>query len=54
MLINGVSQPMDFQLFDNLAPATTAKIEQLVQSGFYNGLEIYRNGDAGFVLPRRQ
>ncbi len=53
VLINGVSQPMDFQLFDNLAPTTTAKIEQLVNSGFYNGLQIYRNGKDGgnpFVL----
>ena len=44
VLVNGVSQPMTFQLFDNLAPNTTAQIEQLVNSGFYNGLEIYRNG----------
>jgi large repetitive protein len=42
--INGVDQVMDFQLFDDLAPATTAHIEQLVNSGFYNGLSIYRNG----------
>ncbi len=42
--INGVSQPMVFQLFDNLAPNTTAYIESLVESGFYDGLSIYRNG----------
>ena len=44
VLVNGVSQTMTFQLLDNLAPATTAAIEQLVTSGFYNGLQIYRNG----------
>jgi large repetitive protein len=42
--INGVSQSMVFQLLDNLAPNTTAYIEALVQSGFYDGLSIYRNG----------
>ena len=35
---------MDFQLFDNLAPKTAAAIESYVNAGFYNGLEIYRNG----------
>ena len=42
--INGVDEPMDFQLFDNLAPNTTAADRELGQSGFYNGLQIYRNG----------
>ena len=42
--VNGVSQPMVFQLLDNLAPNTAAYIESLVQSGFYDGLSIYRNG----------
>jgi large repetitive protein len=42
--INGVSQSMVFQLLDNLAPNTAAYIEALAQSGFYNGLSIYRNG----------
>ena len=42
--INGVDQTMDFQLLDNLSPETTAHIESLVESGFYNGLQIYRNG----------
>jgi cyclophilin family peptidyl-prolyl cis-trans isomerase len=42
--INGVSQPMVFQLLDNLAPNTAAYIEALAQSGFYDGLSIYRNG----------
>ena len=46
--INGVSEPMVFQLFDNLTN-TAADIEALVKSGFYNGLEIYRNA-TGFVL----
>ena len=41
--VNGVSQPMVFQLLDNLAN-TAAYIEALVQSGFYDGLSIYRNG----------
>jgi len=44
VLINGVSQTMDFRLLDNLAPLTAAHIEALVNSGFYNGLSIYRNG----------
>ena len=44
LVINGVTETMDFQLFDNLSPLTTAKIEQLVNSGFYTGLQIYRNG----------
>jgi cyclophilin family peptidyl-prolyl cis-trans isomerase len=53
VVVGGVTQPMDFQLFDNLAPNTTAKIEQLVQAGYYNGLQIYRNAKDGsnpFVL----
>ena len=41
--VNGTTETMDFQLFDNLSPATTAAIEALVQSGFYDGLQIYRN-----------
>ncbi|MCE5268559.1 MAG: peptidylprolyl isomerase [Planctomycetaceae bacterium] len=42
--INGVTQTMAFRLFDDMSPATTAKIESLVAAGFYNGLQIYRNG----------
>ncbi len=42
--IDGFSQPMEFQLLDNLAPATATAIENLVASGFYDGLQIYRNG----------
>ncbi len=42
--INGVDQVMDFQLLNNLAPNTVAHIESLVNSGFYDGLQIYRNG----------
>ncbi len=51
--VNGTTETMDFQLLDNLSPATTAAIEALVQSGFYDGLEIYRNAPDGtntFVL----
>ncbi len=52
--IGGTAKTMDFQLFDNLSPATTAAIEALVNSGFYDGLEIYRNAPNGsggtFVL----
>ncbi len=44
VVINGVTETMDFQLLDNLSPKTTAAIEQLVNSGYYDGLEIYRNG----------
>jgi cyclophilin family peptidyl-prolyl cis-trans isomerase len=47
--INGTTEAMDFQLFDNLAPATTAAIEAMVTSGFYNGLQIYRNSTTGGV-----
>ena len=47
VVVNGNTETMDFQLFDNLAPDTTAQIEQLVSSGFYNGLQIYRNGTDG-------
>ena len=47
--INGVDQPMDFQLLDNLAPNTSAQIESLVSQGFYDGLQIYRN-QSGFVI----
>jgi probable HAF family extracellular repeat protein len=41
--VNGTEETMDFQLFDNLSPTTTAAIEQWVNDGFYDGLEIYRN-----------
>ena len=47
VVVNGVTETMSFQLLDNLAPNTTAQIEQLVNSGFYNGLQIYRNGTDG-------
>ncbi len=49
--INGTTETMVFQLFDNLAPATTTWIESLVNSGFYNGLQIYRNGMDGSGNP---
>jgi large repetitive protein len=42
--INGASQTMVFQLLDNLSPNTAAHIESLVQSQYYDGLQIYRNG----------
>jgi probable HAF family extracellular repeat protein len=41
--VNGTEKTMDFQLFDNLSPTTTAAIEQWVNAGYYDGLEIYRN-----------
>jgi cyclophilin family peptidyl-prolyl cis-trans isomerase len=50
--VNSSDQPMTFQLFDNLAPNTAAHIESLVQAGFYNGLQIYRN-QAIFVIQGR-
>ena len=34
VLINGVSEPMTFQLFDNLAPVTASAIESWVSPGF--------------------
>lgn len=40
---------MVFQLFDDLAPQTVAKISQLVNSGFYNGLTFHRVVP-GFVI----
>ena len=33
---------LTFQLFQNLVPTTVARIEQLVNSGFYNGLKFHR------------
>ena len=45
---NAFSGTMVFHLFDDLAPNTTARIEQLVNSGFYNGLPFTRVLD-GFV-----
>jgi cyclophilin family peptidyl-prolyl cis-trans isomerase len=47
VLVNNVAQTMDFQLFNQLAPNTAAAIENLVNADFYNGLEIYRNGNTG-------
>jgi cyclophilin family peptidyl-prolyl cis-trans isomerase len=47
VLINGTSEPMTFQLFDNLAPTSATYIENLVSSGFYNNLEIYRSSTVG-------
>ncbi|MEN6449040.1 MAG: peptidylprolyl isomerase [Thermoguttaceae bacterium] len=41
--INGADKAMTFKLFDDLTPITTAAIENLVKSGYYNGLVIYRN-----------
>ena len=42
--INGTTETMTFRLFDDLAPTTTAAIEALVNSSFYNtGATIYRN-----------
>src|SRR5262249_8047525 len=35
-------------LFEDLAPQTTARIEQLVGQGYYNGLDIFRVVD-GFI-----
>jgi cyclophilin family peptidyl-prolyl cis-trans isomerase len=40
-------------LFEDLAPATTARIEQLVTSGYYNGLIFHRVLD-GFVAQTGQ
>jgi peptidylprolyl isomerase len=36
------SGSMTFQLFDDLTPLTTSRIEQLVNQGFYNGKTIHR------------
>jgi cyclophilin family peptidyl-prolyl cis-trans isomerase len=41
------------QLFEDLAPGTTARIEELVASGFYNGLDFHRILD-GFVAQAGQ
>ena len=40
-------------LFEDLAPATTARIEQLVTQGYYNGLTFHRVLD-GFVAQTGQ
>ena len=45
---NPFNGTMVIHLFDDLAPATTARIEQLVSDGFYNGLPFTRVLD-GFV-----
>lgn len=41
---NGVAKTGDmiFQLFDDLTPNTTARIKELVNSGFYNGVIFHR------------
>lgn len=44
--ING---DMIFQLFDDLAPDTAARIAELAQQGFYNGLTFHRVADDGDV-----
>lgn len=40
---------MEYQLFDDLVPTVTGRIEALAQSGFYNGLTFHRV-IAGFVI----
>ncbi len=39
------SGPLTFQLFSDLAPTTVSKIEQLANSGFYNGKSFFRIAD---------
>ena len=43
------SGTMTFQLFDNVAPETTSRIAALADTGFYDGLEIFRVID-DFIL----
>lgn len=42
--VNGVdfSGELTFRLFEDIAPITTARIIDLIQSGFYNGLSFHR------------
>jgi cyclophilin family peptidyl-prolyl cis-trans isomerase len=42
MTVQGYSTPMVFQLFDDLAPQTVARIKGLVNAGFYDGLTFHR------------
>jgi cyclophilin family peptidyl-prolyl cis-trans isomerase len=39
---NDTDGVMTFQLFEDMAPATTSRIIQLAQQGFYNGLTFHR------------
>ena len=45
---NAFSGTLVLKLFEDLAPETTARIEQLVNQGYYNGLTFFRVLD-GFV-----
>jgi cyclophilin family peptidyl-prolyl cis-trans isomerase len=45
---NAFSGQLVLHLFEDLAPQTTARIEQLVAQGYYNGLDFFRVLD-GFV-----
>jgi len=47
-----ISGDMIFQLFDDLAPETAARIADLAQQGFYNGLTFHRIASPGnpFVI----
>jgi len=50
---NPFSGTLILHLFEDLAPKTTARIEQLVSQGYYNGLLFYRVID-GFVAQTGQ
>ena len=56
--INGTDQRMTFQLFDNLSPRRPPRLRRWSTIGFYNGLQIYRNGmdqsRQSVCHPRRQ
>ncbi len=49
ILMDTTKGPIKFELFENLAPITTANFVALVEKGFYNGLNFHRY-EPGFVI----
>lgn len=49
VLMDTTKGPIKFELFEDLAPITTANFASLVESGFYNGLNFHRY-EPGFVI----
>lgn len=49
VLMDTTKGPIKFELFEELAPLTTANFITLVESGFYNGLNFHRY-EPGFVI----
>ncbi|MCW3100819.1 MAG: Peptidyl-prolyl cis-trans isomerase (rotamase)-cyclophilin family [Chthonomonadaceae bacterium] len=49
VLMDTTQGPIKFELFEDLAPITTTNFANLVESGFYNGLNFHRY-EPGFVI----